>query len=68
MNWFELLWRKIEMKFFDKKYCNYKNRHGHNLIFQKSNDKQRWEKILYYKCSVCGQKAYMDCIGDLTKY
>jgi len=67
MNWFELLYRKYEVKFLGKKYCSMTSRNGHDFEFTHGNNKHGLERLVFFKCTVCGQKAYADATGMLMK-
>lgn len=65
MNWFEIKYRQIEVKFLGKKYCSMTSRNGHNLEHTHSNNNRSWERLVSFQCTVCGLKAYVDFTGQL---
>ena len=67
MNWFEKLYRKFEVKFLGKKYCSMTSRHGHDFNYTHGNNKPYPERLVFFKCTVCDQKAYVDFTGQLQK-
>jgi len=68
ITYFELLWRKIEVKFLGKKYCSMTSRHGHDFEYTHGNNKPSWERLVFFKCTVCGKKSYVDFTGQLIAY
>ena len=66
MSWYELFYRKFEMKFLGVKYCNYKARNGHDMIFLYSGGKSYY-RFMIYQCSVCKEKFILDGTGFFEK-
>lgn len=66
MSWYELLYRKIEMKYLGKKYCNYTARHGHDLNLLYRGGKSYY-RFIVYECSICKKIFILDSTGFLEK-
>ena len=62
MRWYELLYRKFEMKYLGKKYCDYTQRHGHDLKYLGSMGNGLLTHI-HYECTVCKRKMTSDLLG-----
>ena len=65
MNWYEKLVRLYEVKILKKNFCDNKTRHGHDFDYLGSNDKPGFQRLVFFKCSVCDKKSYVDASGDL---
>ncbi len=62
MNRLELLWRRVEVKLFNKKYCSMTTRHGHDLIHDYSKGHGMYRFMILH-CSVCKEKFMIDATG-----
>ena len=61
----QLLYRKLEVKIFNKKYCSMTSIHGHDFNYTHGNNKHGYERLVFFKCSVCNKRAYVDATGML---
>ena len=50
-----------------KQRCNTKSVHGHDFEYLYSN-KKGFERLVFFKCSVCGKIVYVDFTGYLIEY
>lgn len=66
MSWYELLYRKFEIMFLNKKYCNYKASHGHDMVFLYKGGKSYYTYQLF-ECSVCKRRFILDGTGFFEK-
>lgn len=59
---YELLWRKLCIKFFGAKYCDYTTRHAHSLEYVCCGGKDI-TKYRLYRCTVCRDYIVSDYSG-----
>ncbi len=63
MKFYEILWRKIELKLFKKHYCDNNTRHGHHLEFVRDSKNHPYYYWTLFQCSVCKKYLISDYSG-----